>query len=86
MSSDLLHFLGQGLVSRSRPSSFVKVNFLAKASFGFSFVRTLRAWHCPHSPAAAAKRRAHSSKPAAVGLLLWANAGTDRWTDTVPLH
>jgi len=57
---------------------------------------TLTTWHCPHLPAAAAAiyryspaRRAHSSKPAAVGLplwaglLLWAHAGTDRRTDTV---
>ena len=28
-----------------------------------------------------ARRRAHSSKPAAAGLLLWAHAGTDRQTD-----
>jgi len=27
-----------------------------------------------------------ASNPAAVGLLLWAHAGTDRRTDTVPLH
>ena len=27
-----------------------------------------------------------ASSPAAVGLLLWAHAGTDRRTDTVPLH
>jgi len=35
-------------------------------------------------------RRAHSSKPAAAGLLLWANDGTDtrtgRQRDTVPFH
>ena len=30
--------------------------------------------------------RAHSSKPAAAGLLLWVYAGTDRRTDTVPFH
>ena len=54
----------------------------------FSFLHTLTAWHCPHSPAAAAEHRpfssrsispahrAHSSKPAAAGLLLCAHAGT----------
>ena len=53
----------------------------------------LTAWHCPHSTAAAADRwpcdnrsisparRAHNSKPAALGLLLWAHAGTYGWTD-----
>jgi len=30
--------------------------------------------------------RAHSSKPAATGLLLWAHGGTDRQTDTAQLH
>jgi len=50
----------------------------------FSHLRTLATWHCLHSHAAAAAmtdtspvRRAHSSKPAATGLLLWADAGTD---------
>ena len=64
-----------------------------------SYTRTLTTWHYPHSPAATCRaamnlsispaRRAHSSKPAAAGLLLWARAWTDRWTDrrtaTVPL-
>ena len=36
----------------------------------------------PTSPA----RRAHSSKPAVAGVLLWARAGTDTRTDSVPLH
>jgi len=45
----------------------------------FSYLRTLTTWHCPHSPAArrcfsnrsiSPARRAHSSKPAAAGLLL----------------
>jgi len=31
-------------------------------------------------------RRAHSSKPEAALLLLWAQAGTDRQTYTVPFH
>jgi len=66
-----------------------------KFVFG-SFLRTLTTWHCPHSPAAAAverrlysnrsispARRAHSSKPAAAGLLLWAHASLVRRTDTV---
>jgi len=30
--------------------------------------------------------RAHSSKPVAAGLLLWAHAGTNGRTDTVPFH
>ena len=59
----------------------------------FSYLRTLTTWHCPHSPAADAERRpcsnrsispASSRKP--TGLLLRARAGTDRRTDTVPLH
>ena len=33
-----------------------------------------------------ARRRAHSSKPAVAGLLLWARAGTDTRTDSVPFH
>jgi len=60
-----------------------------------SHLCTLTTWHCPHSLAACRSynsrsisptRRAHSSKSAAAGLLLWAHAGTDRRTDTVPLH
>jgi len=60
-----------------------------------SHLCTLTTWHCPHSLAACRSynsrsisptRRAHSSKCAAAGLLLWAHAGTDRRTDTVPLH
>ena len=31
-------------------------------------------------------RQAHSSKPAAAGLPLWAHAGTDGRTDTTLLH
>jgi len=31
-------------------------------------------------------RRAHSSKPAAASLLLWAHATTDGRTDTIPIH
>jgi len=52
----------------------------------FSFLRTLTTWHCPHSPTTAAEHCAainlsavgwaHSSKPP--GLLLWAQAGTNR--------
>jgi len=56
-----------------------------------SFLRTLTTRHCPQSPAARRvdesrpcsdrsklpARRAHSSKPAAAGLLLWARTGTD---------
>jgi len=44
---------------------------------------TLTAWHCPHSPAAAAAvGRAHSSKHAASGLLLWGMLGqSGRQTD-----
>ena len=39
-------------------------------------------WHCPHSPAGAAPvdrspGPQHSSDPTALGLLLWAHAGTD---------
>jgi len=30
-------------------------------------------------------RRVHISKPAAMGLLLWAHAGTDKWTNTILL-
>jgi len=64
----------------------------------FSLLCMLTTWHCPHSPTAAAERqpcssrsmsparRAHSSKPAAAGLPLWAHAGTDRRTDTTLLH
>ena len=65
-----------------------------------SYLRTLTTWHCPHSPAACpycraramqqsvviSARRAHSSKPAAAALLLWAHVGTDRPADTVQLH
>ena len=28
----------------------------------------------------------HNSKPAALGWLLWAQTGTDRWTDTISFH
>ena len=64
----------------------------------FSFLQMLTKWHCPHLPAAAAEcrqcsnrsispaRRAHCSKPAAAGLVLWAHARTDRQMDTVPLQ
>jgi len=65
-----------------------------------SYLRTLTTWHCPHSPAACpycraramqqsfviSACRAHSSKPAAAALLLWAHVGTDRPADTVQLH
>ena len=56
----------------------------------FSFLRTLTTWHCPHLSAArryysiqsiSPALRAHSSKPAAAGLLLWAHAATDTRTD-----
>ena len=46
------------------------------------YLRTVSTWHCPHSSTC----RAHSRKPAAVGLLLWAHVGTERGMDTVPLH
>jgi len=56
----------------------------------FGYLRTLTKWHCPHSLAARPVIRAHSSKPAAAGLLLWVHAGidirTDWRTDTVPFH
>jgi len=45
--------------------------------------------HLLHATAAAVNHsclRAHSSKPAAAGLLLWAHTGTDSRTDTVPFH
>jgi len=48
----------------------------------FSFLRTLTKWHCPPlllsaDHAAIDRAPAHSSKPAAVGLLLWAQC--PRW-------
>jgi len=79
---------------------FPAVRCLGLNKSAFGLLRTLTTWHCPHSPTAAAERwpsssrpmsrvrRADSSKPAAVGLLLllWSYDGTDRRTDTVPLH
>jgi len=59
----------------------------------FSCLRTLTTWHCPHSLATRRycnsrstfpARRAHNSKPATAGLLLWAGGGTQRRTDMVP--
>ena len=53
----------------------------------FSFLRTLTKWHCPPlllsaDYAAIDRAPAHSSKPAAVGLLLWAQCPCwDRQTD-----
>ena len=55
----------------------------------------IAAWHCPHSPGAAAERRPRSnqsicsaSKPAEAGLLLWGPmlGQTDGRTDTVSFH
>jgi len=52
----------------------------------FSYLRTLTTWHCPHSHGArcccssrslSPARRAHNSRPAVAGLLLWAHAETD---------
>ena len=62
-----------------------------QAAAAFSYLRTLTTWHCPHSPAArrccsnrsvSPARRAHSSKPAEAGLLLWIHPVTDRRMDT----
>ena len=59
----------------------------------FRCLRTLTTWHCPHSLATRRycnsrstfpARRAHNSKPATAGLLLWAGGGTQRRTDMVP--
>jgi len=66
---------------------FFHVRYVIKSVF--SYLRTLTTWHCPHSPAARRRfsnrsispvRRAHSSKPAAAGLLLLAqqHKQTDR--------
>ena len=61
----------------------------------FSYLRILTTWHCPRSSTAcrccsnwsiAPSCRAYRSRPAAAGLLVWACAGTDRRTDTVPFH
>ena len=67
----------------------------------FRYLHMLTTRHCPYSPAArhhapyhnrsiSPAGWAHSSKPAAAGLLLWAHIGTDRQTDrrknTVPFH
>jgi len=58
------------------------------------YLRTLTTRQCPQSPASRSCSnrslypacRAHSSKPAAAGLLLCAHAGTDTRTDTVPFR
>jgi len=58
------------------------------------YLRTLTTRQCPQSPAGRScsnrllypAGRAHSSKPAAAGLLLCAHAGTDTRTDTVPFR
>jgi len=61
----------------------------------FSCLCMLTTWHCQHPPTACRCYRnrsisaacwAHSSKPAAVGLLLWDHAGTDRWADIQTLY
>ena len=50
-------------------------------------LRTLTTRHCSLLHASTdISRRARSSKPAAAGLPLWARAGTDQQTDTVPFH
>jgi len=53
----------------------------------FSHVRMLTTWHCPHSPAAAAAiDLLPAGHTAANPQQRRPTAGTDRLTDTVPLH
>jgi len=60
----------------------------------FSKLRQLTTWNCPHSSAlqlSAGRAAIHryllpAGPTAATGLLLLVHAGTDRWTDTIPLH
>jgi len=73
-----------------RPWRVVSLSFVANNSLIlFSYLCTLTTWHCPHSPVARRccndqylllARLLYSSKPAAAGLLLLVNAGTDRRT------
>jgi len=54
----------------------------------FGYLRMLTTWHCPPLLQQSGDISCLSdiSKHAAAGLLLWAHAGTDRWTDTMPFE